>query len=529
MSNPSIGGAEADLPPLSRTNKGILWAAILAADLGGFWFFWARGLTNLYGDGIAHVEGARRIFDSLTPGLPEIGSVWLPLQHLLAAPLAINDTLWRTGLAGSFISVTAFAFTAAILFRFSREMNRSLAAAWVTLAFFLISLNMLYAASTPLTEPLAVFWAALVAYALFRFQQSARTSICIWAAVAAFFGALTRYDGWYLIPFAALFILLCRQRNWRSRIGQTLTFCLISGAAPVLWLLHNAIRYGNPLQFYNGPYSAKAIYARQIATTAFRYPTDGSLWMAAHYYLEDIKLLFGPWTLAFATLGFLAWIVDRKLRSRRAAALLLLVPLVFYTQSMAYGSVAIYVPTLPPHTYYNVRYGLEMAPAMAIFPSFLLPRSGPPRPRYVVPAILCIVLLLQAAAMAWRGARGVVLVEESILNTPCKTESEQETIKFFRQHYDGQDLLIVANEWPCLMPQVGIPYRKTLGPRNRKYWRRIRFGARCWVGWIVSRRGDAVDQLMRAYPEAFADFELVKREPLPHHEMFLIYRRRDGR
>ncbi|MGH9378536.1 MAG: ArnT family glycosyltransferase [Terriglobia bacterium] len=523
---------EARVPPLAhvisltRRTTATLWAVIIAFDLGSLWFFESHGLSNLYGDGIAHVEGARRLFDSLTPGYAEIGSVWLPLQHLLAAPLAINDTLWRTGLAGSLISVAAFALTAWFLLRLSLEMNRSLPAACVTLAFFLISLNMLYAASTPLTEPLAIFWAVLVVYPLFRFQQSGRTSTCVWAAIAAFFGTLTRYDGWYLLPFAALFVFFCCRRDWKTRIGQTLVFCLISGTGPILWFLHNAYRYHNPLQFYNGPYSAQAIYAHQIATTGFHYPTDGSLWLSAHYYLEDIKLVFGPWTLTFAALGVVAWILDRRLRGRRSATLLLLVPLVFYTQSMAYGSVAIYVPTLSPHTYYNLRYGLEMAPAMALFPGFLLPQQRSRLKGAVIPGILCAILLLQAIAMAWPGVRGIALVEESVLNTPCKTEAEQDVIQFFRQHYDGQPLLLESGEWPCLMPDVGIPYRKTLGPRNRKYWRQLRFGASRWVGWIVWMRGDAVDNLMRAYPQAFSDFDLVAKESLPHHEELEIYRRR---
>jgi hypothetical protein len=65
---------------------GAVAAGIAAVTLAALYFFYSRGLTNIYGDAIAHMEGARRIFDSLTPGYEEIGSVWLPLFHLLAAP-----------------------------------------------------------------------------------------------------------------------------------------------------------------------------------------------------------------------------------------------------------------------------------------------------------------------------------------------------------------------------------------------------------------------------------------------------------
>src|SRR5579864_2592124 len=91
--------------------------AILAVTSASLCFFYTRGLSNLNGDGLAHMESARRLFDSLTPGYAEIGTVWLPLYHLLCAPLVLNDFLWRSGLAGGMVSSAAFALTAYLLFR----------------------------------------------------------------------------------------------------------------------------------------------------------------------------------------------------------------------------------------------------------------------------------------------------------------------------------------------------------------------------------------------------------------------------
>src|SRR5512146_1657730 len=128
-----------------------VWTAIVTVAGGSLAFFYNRGLTDLYGDALAHMEGARRIFDSLTPGMGAIGSVWLPLFHLLAAPIAINNHLWRTGLAGSLVSIVALCVTAWFLFRLGFEMNGSIAAGLVSLATVLLCPNMLYLASTPMT------------------------------------------------------------------------------------------------------------------------------------------------------------------------------------------------------------------------------------------------------------------------------------------------------------------------------------------------------------------------------------------
>jgi len=504
----------------------VAWGVILAVALGSLLFFYSRGLSNLYGDGIAHMEGARRIFDSLTPGYPEIGSVWLPLYHLVVAPLAINDFLWRTGLGGSLVSTAAFVLAAWFLFRLVFEMNRSLAAASVTLAGFLLCPNMLYLASTPLTEPLAILWAVLVVYGLFRYQQSGRIGALVGSALAAFLGTLTRYDGWFLLPFAALFVLLARPAPRATRVRHALLFFVIAGTGPVLWLLHNAYRFGNALEFYNGPFSAQAIYARQLATTAFPYPTDGSLLLSARYFVADLELVIGVWLLELALLGLVAWTVDDENRARRSAALLFLVPLPFYLNSMAHAAVPLYVPTLFPHAYYNLRYGLELLPAVSVLPSFLLAPSAPQRARRLLTTVLVGVILVQAILIAAGGAPELAVAKEGVLNTPCRSKRQQTIIRVMREQYDGQTVLTAVGKWPCVMPEVGISFRNTVSETNRKAWRQVRAEPQKWVEWIIRGDGDAVDELMRAYPEAFTNFELLVQETFPGEGSVAVYRRR---
>ena len=45
------------------------------------------------------------------------------------------------------------------------------------------------------------------------------------------------------------------------------------------------------------------------------------------------------------------------------------IPLPFYSLSVAYGGVPIFMPVWWPFSYYNVRYGLELLPAFAVFAS----------------------------------------------------------------------------------------------------------------------------------------------------------------
>jgi hypothetical protein len=523
---PDASESTGTVPRLSPRTTLVVWAIIVAVAAASLCFFYFRGLNNLYGDAMAHMEGARRIFDSRTPGYGEIGTVWLPLCHLLASPLAINDFLWRSGLAGGLVSTAAFALAAWFLFRLALEMNRNQAAAVVALAVFLLCPNMLYLASTPLTEPVAVLWAVVVAYALFRFREGGRLRALLGAASAAFLGTLTRYDGWFLLPFAALFVLLARRDHWQVRLRHALLFALIAGAGPVLWLLHNAYRYGNAWEFYLGPSSSKGQYAHQIATTAFRYPADGSLLLAARYYLMDLKLVIGVWPLVLALLGLIVWAADYRERRRRAAALLLLVPFPFYVQGLAHAAVPLYVPTLFPYTYYNLRLGVEMLPGVALLASFLLSPSLSGRMRSVLLVVLLGAVLGQTLSTASPGASELVVAKEGVLNTPCRSPKQQAVIRFLRENYDGQTLLMAAGNWPCVMPTLGIPFRNTLSEANRKYWIKMRSAPEKWVEWVVRSDHDPVDSLLRAYPQAFASFDLIYQEELPSEGSVWIYRRR---
>jgi len=523
-------GSEANESPVkpellsARVTAAVLAGIILVA-LGNLHFFYARGLSNLYGDGVAHVEGARRIFDSLTPGYWEIGSAWLPLFHILASPLALNGFLWKTGLAGSLVSAAAYVVTAWFLFRLSLRMNQNLAAATVSLAAFLFCPSMAYLASAPLTESLTLMWAVLTVDGLYRFQRHGRTRALLGAGIAAFFGTLTRYDGWYLLPFAAIFILLARRQSWESRFRSAAVFSVIAGAGPLLWLVHNSVRFGNALEFYNGPYSAAAIYAHQLATTSFRYPTDGSLLISVRYYLADLMLVVGVWPLALAALGCVAWALEFRERARRSAALLFLIPFVFYVHAMAHAAAALYVPTLFPFTYYNLRYGIEMLPAVVIFSSFLFSprlRSGS---RAVLLAVVLGVVAGQDASFLSQGAENVAVIQEGIRNNPCRSKREQALIHFFRARYDGRMIVVASGKWPCLMPDAGIPFRQTISETNRRYWTQLRYGPRKEVEWIIRGEGDGVDDLMRAYPEAFRDFDRVERGRFPGEGSVEVYRR----
>src|SRR5436305_12718531 len=103
------------------------WVAALAAfaSVIAFLIYFRAGEVLLYGDAVAHINIARRVFDSRTPGLLQLGTVWLPLPHLAMIPILVSDRLCRTGVGGSIPSMIAYVFGAVGIHRLARGMFRA--------------------------------------------------------------------------------------------------------------------------------------------------------------------------------------------------------------------------------------------------------------------------------------------------------------------------------------------------------------------------------------------------------------------
>ena len=220
-----------------------------------------------YGDAVAHLHIARRVFDSHRPGLSQLGSVWLPLPHLLLMPFVAVYRWWANGIAGLIPSSLAYLAACAGIYRLARHWLRP-SAAVVALVFFAINPNLLYLQTTAMTEPLFLCEMIWLVVWLVEWRQSldnnprraARLLYCIaLVLVAAIF---TRYDGWILalLGWTAIGIKQMRRSTLRSR-----TFWFASAAvvaAPIIWFTYNGVVFGDWLDFARGPYSAEAIELR---------------------------------------------------------------------------------------------------------------------------------------------------------------------------------------------------------------------------------------------------------------------------
>ncbi len=154
---------------------------------------------------------------------------------------------------------------------------------------FGLNLNLLYLQSTPMTEPLFLAALAALLWATLWFRDSQSVLAVAAAAAASNAASLTRYEGWFLIPFVCLYILVAGRRKWHAVL-----FGALASLGPLAWLAHNQYYFSNALEFYNGPWSAMAIYRRQLAGGMTPYPGDHDWRQALHYYFTAARLTAGP-------------------------------------------------------------------------------------------------------------------------------------------------------------------------------------------------------------------------------------------
>ncbi len=125
-----------------------------------------------------------------------MGTPWLPLPHLLTAPFAAVDAWWRSGIAAAIPAACAFVAGGLFLFAAARRIFDSTAAAVAAAALAALNPNLLYLQSTSMTE--AYFFGELAALLYFTVADCP-----VLAALATIAATLTRYEGWFLLPFVA--------------------------------------------------------------------------------------------------------------------------------------------------------------------------------------------------------------------------------------------------------------------------------------------------------------------------------------
>jgi hypothetical protein len=539
--------------PVLMTSVALAFAALIVC--------FTRGYVLLYGDAVAHLGIARRIFDTRNPGLVQLGGVWLPLSHLLMVPFVQKMVWWQSGLAGAWPSIGCYIFGVAGFYRLCRRM---LVPRWALVAtvFYGLNPNLLYLSTTAMTEPLflaLLVWMTLLtmeAVEAIRAADRAHVNKRLILLGAVIFAAVfTRYDGWVLGAAAWCVVTWQLWRAgalWRRVAPAFAMFTLLAASGPVLWLWYNQHFFHDPLDFMRGPYSAPAIEKRTSPPGSKHYRGWHSPGWAILFYTRTAQVDAAAWETGFGVMAAAAiglWIAARKRVER--AALLLWVPLAFYVYAVAYGSVPIFIPQLYPHSYYNARYGMEMLPALALFacvaaaalerritgPVNASPAdaslavkssaaTGPSRWLYLVGIGLAVLnplamiygaLLLQGVAARIEHHPSNLLanyspplvLKEALVNATTRVPFERNLALVLDDLPPGVPILMAESDHVGALQDAGIPLRQTINESDYDSWHAALEDPAGHAAYVISFEGDAVSKAVARHPEGLQELTIL--------------------
>jgi len=512
--------------PLGAGEQVWLLATALIASLTAIFWSATHHAFLLYGDAEAHLHIARRLLDSHRPGLGQLGSVWLPLPHLIIAPFAAVDGWWRDGFAPVIPSALCYLAAVLGLYRLARKWLAPVSSGFA-IALFAANPNLLYMQTTAMTEPLflaELIWSVLLVVewrsaldSPARMPLSMPGAQYLWPLIGVLVCAVeTRYDGWILAFSAWLMmaVTLARRGVLLQRRFVLASFVLL--AAPVSWMVYNAVYFGDWLDFMRGPYSAKAIELRTSGGVLPPHPGWHNPWVSTLFFwktseLDSFARGWGWVLLAFSVAGAILLFLrgkntaDRDGKSVAPAlrwTLLLWFPLPFYAYSVSYGSVPIFLPIWWPHAWYNTRYGMEMLPGFAFAFGFAAERLLlATRQRLVIAVGLAVAVVANLGAMI---EQGPLVYVEGYKNYQARGYYNQ-TIGSAIARLHALDprgcLLLDTSSFPTIVPRAGMTYRETLNESDKQFFRAALDAPSMHADMVLAFSGDEVAEAVRAHPD----------------------------
>jgi len=269
---------------LDKNTLVILTILLSLVSVYYFVFYLNNKLSLSYNDARSHLDISRRVVEGLKPGIAQLGSVWLPLGHILMIPLIWNDWAWHSGFAGAFWNMISFVANGILIYKILEALNVKKLGRIFGILVFSANLNVLYLQATAMTEPLLLATMTAGCYYLLLWSKDDKIINLVKSSFWVMMATMVRYDGWFLLLFATAIvsIIVFLKRGYRTSEGLSIMYVTMGGFGIFLWFVWNWAIFGDPLYFMLGPFSAHA--QQQVLEGAGNLPTKHNLLLSIQTY-----------------------------------------------------------------------------------------------------------------------------------------------------------------------------------------------------------------------------------------------------
>ncbi len=493
----------------------VLFASIVCSVIAIVYCYMHRYIV-IYGDAESHLNIAKRVIDNLTPGFAQLGGIWLPLPHLLMIPFIWSNFLWRTGLAGAFVSGIAYVISSVYIYKTAHLLFKDKLAAIVGALVFMLNPNVLYLQSTPMTELVLICFFVLSIYYFIRFMFGEKQMLSL--IISAFFGfcaVLTRYDGWFLVVLEAGIIILyyipwahfwqkirsmktyIKTVPWQSIQGSVIVFATLAFFGIFLWLGWGWLILGDPLYFTHSEFSAAS--QQQAWMARGQLPGYHNLWMSFLYYFVTAMSNAGVFMFFTAIVGVVIYMGAKENKYRLYVLLLLASPFIFNVITLFLGQSVIFIPHLTPlnwdHSLFNVRYGVMTVPLVAIAFAYLFYKS-----KYGGKLVLLGLFVMQFALYGV-GYSQVISFEDGIKGLSSQEATIPDAQYWFNDHYDYGYVLMDDFARTISITRSPVKMQNMIYIGNKPYWEESLKEPEKYARWIIMQRDDTVWKRVWEDPE----------------------------
>jgi hypothetical protein len=466
--------------------------SILASGLATIYYFHHNDILA-YNDARSHLDIARRVFDSKTPGITQLGGVWLPLPHILMLPFIWNYTLWHTGLAGSFVSMISYVASCIFLFKIVLLLSKNPYASLLGSFLFMFNPNILYMQSTPMTELPLIVMMLFGSYYFIKWLYIKHLPNLILAAFGVMLSTLARYEGWFVLVVCTGIILFdgyFRTKKYRESEGNAILFATLGSFGIFLWILWNLVIFGNPLYFLDGPYSAKA---QQNSLAALGHlPTKHNILLSLITTGQAVSLNVGSIIYFVALFSLIILVVIyRKNRKILYALLVLLAPVILDFITLVLGITAI--TTTIPYTF-NIRYGIMAVPIVAVSIALLINKIKIFTVAKVTLGVIAIVACVSVVnvTLIYDASQGPGAAENSL--------GANAFIRAVNKNYESGNIMASDYTFDPIVQQIGIPLKNYVDEGSYHIWNKALLHPQDEVRYVmIFNRGGSEDLVYKDY------------------------------
>jgi len=296
-------------------------AFILVMSIGLYYVYrWGATYVSI-GDCLAHLYIARAVIDNgVNSGLAQLGTVWLPVFHLLLVPFVAIDVLYTTGLAGTIVNGLMVAGISVMVYRLLDNKRLGILAS----ALFIANpYTLLLCGPSVWMPPAGMFFALLATYHFKLYLERDDVREFMKCSLALIIGTLTRYEVWPISILVMIFFILREIRNGQSYRVSYVHFPLWGIFA---WFFYNIAIFRDPLISIWGPFPGAGSYYSGVIERILHPTLD----RAVNYGFPSLIMLAG-YIWLFLAVALLLPLFRRNWKTM-AIVMLLTAPIILFFQ-----------------------------------------------------------------------------------------------------------------------------------------------------------------------------------------------------